>query len=455
MRENTEVPRPILRDLGEGLILRQATVGDTEAAAEFQAQVHARPDESGEPFRVWTRDLMSGALPGFGPGDFTLVEDTDTGAIVSMLNLIAQTWSYGGIEVAVGRIELVSTHPDYRRGGLIRAQMGAVHDLSAARGEQMQVISGIPWYYRQFGYEMAVEYGFGHSCSWSGGPAPTDGAEGPYRVRRAAEGDIPFVSRVYDKGMSRYLLSCVRDEGLWWYELFGRSEDTYGLTEICVVEAATGAPVGLLAHARELWYGDLMVLLYELEGETSWSEVTPGVVRYLRGTGAEYAARYGSGSFRDVMFALSTEHPVYGVVEDATPHWERPRAWYVRIADIPGFIRHVAPVLEGRLAGSDAAGHTGELSIGFIDYGVDLSFDNGRIARVERRRNPARGDSWLDRGSSDALFPGLTFLQLLFGFRSSEELEYAFPDCEIRSPTARVVLDALFPKSPSHLWAIW
>ena len=165
--------------------------------------------------------------------------------------------------------------------------------------------------------------------------------------------------------------------------------------------------------------------------------------------------RDGSGSFRDVMFALSTEHPVYGVVEDATSHWERPRAWYVRIADIPGFIRHVAPVLEGRLVGSDAAGHTGELSIGFIDYGVDLSFDNGRIARVERRRNPARGDSWLDRGSSDALFPGLTFLQLLFGFRSSEELEYAFPDCEIRSPTARVVLDVLFPKSPSHLWAIW
>ena len=73
MRETTEVNRPIPRDPGEGLVLRQATAEDTEAAAEFQAQVHARPDESGEPFRVWTRDLMTGALPGFGPGDFTLV----------------------------------------------------------------------------------------------------------------------------------------------------------------------------------------------------------------------------------------------------------------------------------------------------------------------------------------------------------------------------------------------
>ena len=155
------------------------------------------------------------------------------------------------------------------------------------------------------------------------------------------------------------------------------------------------------------------------------------------------------------MFALSTEHPVYGAVEATTPHWERPRAWYVRIADIPGFMRHVSPVLERRLVASGRAGHTGELSIGFIDYGVDLSFENGRLHRVERRAKPARGDSWLDRGSSDALFPGLTFLQLLCGFRSSEELEYAFPDCEIRNPAARMVLDALFPKSPSHLWAVW
>ena len=120
------------RDLGVGLILRQATAEDTDAAAEFQARVHL-PHTFAESFRIWTRDLMSGALPGFQPGDFTLVEDTRSGAIVSMLNLIPQTWSYGGVEVGVGRIELVSTHPDYRRRGLVRVQMDAVHEMSARR----------------------------------------------------------------------------------------------------------------------------------------------------------------------------------------------------------------------------------------------------------------------------------------------------------------------------------
>lgn len=114
--------KELRRDLGEGLILRQATAEDTEAAAEFQAQVHL-PHTFAESFRIWTRDLMSGALPGFQPGDFTVVDDTRSGAIVSMLNLIPQTWSFGGIEISVGRIELVSTHPDYRKRGLVRAQI--------------------------------------------------------------------------------------------------------------------------------------------------------------------------------------------------------------------------------------------------------------------------------------------------------------------------------------------
>jgi hypothetical protein len=52
------------------------------------------------------------------------------------------------------------------------------------------------------------------------------------------------------------------------------------------------------------------------------------------------------------------------------------------------------------------------------------------------------------------MFPDLTFLQLLFGFRALEELEPAFPDCVVRTNEARALLDALFPKTPSDVWAV-
>ena len=64
---------------------------------------------------------MKGDPPGFGPQDFTIVEDSRTGAIAATMNLISQTWSYEVVEFAVGRIELVGTDPDYRLRGLMRA----------------------------------------------------------------------------------------------------------------------------------------------------------------------------------------------------------------------------------------------------------------------------------------------------------------------------------------------
>ena len=36
----------------------------------------------------------------------------------------------------------------------------------------------------------------------------------------------------------------------------------------------------------------------------------------------------------------------------------------------------------------------------------------------------------------DVCFPDHTFLQLLFGYRSLPELEYAFPDCAVRDQPA-------------------
>ena len=107
----------MLKDLGDGLILRRATPEDAEALSDFNAVVNSLTDQPDEQVRAWTGDLISGRLPNFNPEDFTIVEDTKAGAIVSTLNLISQTWSYGGIEFGAGRIELVGTHPEYRRRG--------------------------------------------------------------------------------------------------------------------------------------------------------------------------------------------------------------------------------------------------------------------------------------------------------------------------------------------------
>jgi len=446
----SEKERIILRDLGDSLILRQATVADAERIIAFNGDLHRQPgrETPNEGVAALARDLALRAHPTSDVTDFTLVEDTHTGAIVSSLNLIAQTWSYGGIEFAVGRPELVGTHPDYRGQGLVRAQFEVIHEWSAQRGHKLQAITGIPWFYRQFGYEMALELGGGRVGYGPQVPRLDEGEEELYRVRPARENDLPFIAQVYAQASQRYLVSCVRDETLWRYELSGRSEGNEDRREFRIVEAVTGGSVGFLAHPPTLQRSGVMqAVVYELRPGISWLAVTPSVVRYLWATGEEYAERDGQQEMTAFAFWLGTEHPVYQVMHSQLPYTRKPYAWYLRLPDLPDFLRHVAPVLEQRLATSVLVGHSGELKVSFYRDGLRLVFEQGRLKAVEPWQ-PTVADG------GAAAFPNRTFLQLLFGYRTLEELDHAFADCWAANDAARALLNVLFPRQASHVWPV-
>jgi hypothetical protein len=154
--------------------------------------------------------------------------------------------------------------------------------------------------------------------------------------------------------------------------------------------------------------------------------------------------------FASLTFALGEHHPLYDAIPepplyrlDRNDHY----AFYVRVLDLPGFLYHVAPVLERRLAASVAAGHTGEVKVSFYDDGLRLELEGGRLSAVQHWSPTVEEEG-------NVAFPDLTFLQLLFGHRSLEELDHAFADCSPGRGDARVLLGALFPRRPSALWPV-
>jgi hypothetical protein len=442
-------PSAILRDLGGGLILRRATPADAEPLAAFNALIHGEPPEPKPDQRIaaWTRDLLSNRHPTVKADDTLIVEDTHTGAIVSSTNLISQRWTYDGIEFGVGRPELVGTHADYRRRGLIRAQFEVLHQWSLERGEMAQGITGIPWYYRQFGYEMGLALGGGRSGFRPQVPELKAGETEPYRLEPATEADLPFITALYAQYSRRSLVGCVRDQTLWRHELHGHSEFSIQRRELRLIVTAPGKPVGFLAHSPALRGNMLAAYTYELEAGLSWLAVTPSVIRYLVATGDAYAARDGQKACEMYAFGMGVAHPVYEAMADRLPRVRPPYAWYVRVPDLPRFLQHITPVLERRLAESVAAGHTGKLKLSFYKAGVRLVFEAGRITGIEPWE-PSRDVQ------GDAVFPDLTFLQILFGYRTLDELKYAFKDCGTDHNEADVLLNALFPKRASHFWEV-
>jgi hypothetical protein len=442
----------MLRDLGDGLILRRARPADREMLAEFHANILLDADEEPPAARLYyfVLDLMSDAHPLCGAEDFTVVEETATGKIVSSMVLISQTWSYEGIPFKAGQPDIVSTDPAYRRRGLVRAQMAEIHRWSAQRGELVLGITGIPWYYRQFGYEMALSLDAHRLAYRANVPRLNDGEPEPYCFRPATVDDLPFIMTMYEEATSRSVVAAVRDEDLWRFDLAVRHQKNGTSSEIRVIEAREreGEPlaraVGLLIHSRKLWSGGLGVRLCEVKPGLPWLAVAPSVMRELDATGEAYARRDG-GDFVSFGFDLVANHPLYPTIRDRLSASSPPYAWFLRVPDLPAFLSHIAPALERRLAASPQAGYSGELTVNFFRSGIRFTFDAGRIGVASW--TPERFEA------GDALFPDLSFLPLLFGFRSLEEIQYAFPDCSTASDDARALLPILFPKRDSRVWS--
>ena len=449
--------KTILRDLGDGLVMRRSTPEDADALAEFNGKIHGENEVDTQRVAAWTHDLLARPHPTLRPDDFTIVEETVTGRIVSSLNLIPQTWSYEGIEFSVGRPELVGTLPEFRDRGLVRAQFEEIHKWSAARGDKVLGITGIPYYYRLFGYEMALDLAGRRVGYEPNVPKLKDGETERYHIRPATETDLPFVAEVYEYAIQRSAIACVRTPEIFRYELNGQSENNLNRYLMYIIEDklstpqsgsvdGAGEPVGYFQHPNILGIKGLTLLWYELKPGVSWLDVTPSVVRYLWNTGQEYAQRDGKPC-TSFCLLLGAQHPAYEALGKNLPSVIDPYAWYLRVPDLPGFLNHIKPALEKRLVESIAMGHSREIKLSFYRDGLRLVIEKGKITKME---------SWKPSPKDGGMiaFPGLTFLQVLFGYRSYDELHHSFADCWCDGEDLRALINILFPKTLSDVFPV-
>jgi hypothetical protein len=331
----------------------------------------------------------------------------------------------------------------------VRCQFDIIHQWSAERGEKVQAITGIPYYYRLFGYEMAMNLSGGRAGYPSHIPRLKEGKTEPYHIRAATKADIPFISQLYAVGCRRSLVACEWDDALLCYELTGKSKKNVNRVEMRVIETLDGKSCGFFTHPP-FPYGDMMpIRWYEILPDLSWLEVTPSVIRYSEIAYEQYHPEHGDKKpFGAFGLWLGEDHPVYHVIPDSLPRIRNPYAWYLRVADVPDFLHLITPILEKRLAESPMAGYSGEVKITFYRDGVRMVFDKGKLVTVEAWKPTPVAHS------GEAAFPPLTFLQLLFGYRSLEMLKASFADCWTDRNDIPVLLGALFPRQPSDLWPI-
>lgn len=437
------------QDLGDGYTLRWANPSDEASLLDLYGYVFR--DETSEPsnayVKAYANNLLSGLNPLGSPNDFAVVADANN-RIVAATTLMRMPLEYAGVAVPSGRPEFVASHPDVRNRGYIRKIFQLIHAKSTARGDLMQGITGIPYYYRQFGYEYAISLGGSRTVPLQAVPKLDASQAEPYVVRPAQTSDLMQLLILYERERSRLhnhlpmLVTSRVDASYLRYTMNNITAQDPWIPY--VITRPDGNLVGSLWSSRVRSAAHIGVFALSTEPHIQLSEVYPSLCRELVRIAATIPIRDNkTAELAQIQFGLGIDHPVYRIIEQDTHKCNHPYAWYIRVADVAQLIQHLVAPIERRLAQSAMAGYNGELTFDFYRSGLHLTFTKGKINATTLPANDGSHKSKVG-------YPPHVFLQQLFGLHSIHELKANHPDV-YASDQAEVLLNILFPKQSSWL----
>ncbi|MBG0817927.1 GNAT family N-acetyltransferase [Planomonospora sp. ID82291] len=307
--------RPVA--LAGGLTLREARPADRE-------QIGALLAERGEPVDALDHRLVV-TDPDAGWPSCAVVVDGDR--VVSTATLLDEELRIGGVRLPAGQVELVATDRGYEGRGLVRALMRWAHDRSAARGHVVQIMIGIPYFYRLFGYEYAIDIPPAMTVH-----TPPPGGEAS-ALRAARPADVPAMTALQEAAQQRFDVALPHSAACWRWLLAHEASSTW------VVERA-GAVV---ATGRTTPPGDEVVLA---EGaaldEAAARELLRGVTALAPG-----------GRVRAVHRAGTVTAAAWREFLTCEPR-EQAEQYYVRIPDAAALLDRLRPLLWQRLTAAGA-----------------------------------------------------------------------------------------------------
>ncbi|KAG0218991.1 hypothetical protein BGX33_005257 [Mortierella sp. NVP41] len=412
-------PRSERFDLGNGLIMRWSTADDKDAIADclataFQYEIMGRNIPEGELpkkneyLTTIVKRLLSGHHPMMSEYDFALVEDTTVlhpakpgqsprPIVVAATCLLQIAGFHGSVEMAWGMPEVVGTRSEYRNRGLVRRLfLDMIHPAAEARGDLLLLFPGIPYFYKQFGYENAVPLKSGrllkNVASLYPSRSSTDSSsdkKSHFTLREATSDDISYLVRLSkpDRLFSKAEFGNPYDETFWRFVVEDitrqntRSHQGAHHHAAIVVDSKISKDVGISLTAQ---FGgwDWKILSLDQDdgtGSLTYREVMTSLLSQMKAFDRPYYEAYCTKlnnntlpeesdttlrargdwpalNFSHLSVNMTPTHPVTLLLESCGQlepvAAKEPYRLYTRIPSLPKYLLKIAPVLEQRVKAS-------------------------------------------------------------------------------------------------------
>ena len=240
---------------------------------------------------------------------------------------------------------------------------------------------------------------------------------------------ISQADQLLRKSQERFYVHTIRDDGIWKMQQETGMVAEYNFDGYSVEENEE-----MTAYFRINYnFEEKELILREI------TDVDQAVAQSILGFLKDIGKQHG----------LATLAATISYQDSFTPHMVaiggmrevRPYAWQLRVMDYVKIFQKMKPLFEERLAKSAHRRLTEKVNFNFCRYTIQMTVEDGVIANVQRL------DASEDRSIRSS---PLVFTQLLFGYRSREELETVYPDFMVL-PRHEHLVDVLFPKMPSYI----
>ena len=406
---------------------------ELEELIEFNTKVHDEDDA--EELR---RQIEN--LPEFGREFNFYIRDVAKGIIVSSLNALPSLWGYEGINLRNLELGWVGTLKEYRRKGLVRALYEHFDKLLHEGEYDISTIQGIPFYYRQFGYDFVLPM---DRILWmTVDQLPTIDEKKPpeymnIQTREATPKDLNDIMDLYDEHNNQLQVYIARSRELWKVQEATKMEFESEFRTF-VFEDNNGV-IGYLRLAKTKRprgpHGSTLRVM-----ESSIQTYT-GVMRALQLIKAEALKqklyRVGiTGPSTNNLSRIALD--LGGQIRGGWKH-------QLRIPSILHLLQKISPVLEKRLVGTMFEGLTKDLTINTFRNCYLLKFVNGKIESIT--------DIGMQEVDESRGFraPPNDLVRLIFGVYDIDEIKHNNIDFLV-SWELKSFVSTLFPKGETCIY---
>jgi predicted N-acetyltransferase YhbS len=360
---------PVLERLGDDLVLRRAGPADTDAVVALNVALFGVQEAVGVRAALDDDTDVEWLVVAAG----TDAERFGQGTVAAACARIRHSFDLDGVAVPGSQIEWVTTDPAFRRRGLVRALFRAHHRRADTEGELLQVVGGIPYFYRKLGYG----YGFDSPATYSITPSAAPPVDtGHVQVRPAEPTDVDWLLTTE---ASRYRggLTIVRDRATFerW---IARTQAVDGdVLEHLLVAEEGARRVGWVRASS--WPDEAQLFL--LPGTAPDLPVAQQLLAHALAIGSDLSTRLDRTV--EVLASDLASTPWGRAIQACGRPRPEPSGYYARTGDEVAFLQLLEPVLSRRVAASGLAHDRGEVLVSLYDRGIRLAWDGGRLTTIE------------------------------------------------------------------------